>query len=429
MKATNHELFIENPLKNSSRIIAFDFLRGMAILIIIFVHRIHYTWTGMENGDILDEYFEKGGFGVIIVILTIGLFMMAGVFYVVSSTVNTFNYYKRIQQNQANLKKYTLIGIKSGIWLIILNYFQRIFFMNGFTNTESLVEPEYPVGILTSLLKYEGNFTWFWSIITKTGTLFVLGINLVIISGILFIIFKNNLQQDPKKPLRYLYILGILFFILSPFVKFWGTPFYEQLYSDGHILFAFLIGGITTEFSLFPYLSFGLFGSYFGLLIASTDNKVEISKKFKKSILIWFIIGAIGVVIFDSDTVLGDRLMKTAINCVGVALFLLFEFISLKIYDFSSKRKQLNVETSSNPVIIFGKISLTIFILEPILAELLIISIDVLFGSSWKANLWHVGLFAIVCILFWMILAIIWKKLDFKGSFEWISKKMLKKPV
>lgn len=424
MSTEEKQNIMQNPLNQPKRIKAFDFLRGFAIMVVIFVHRIHYTWTGMQSGD---DLFTDRGFGVIIIIFTIGLFMMAGVFYVVSSTVNTYNFFQRVSKEPSKIKNYTLIGIKSGLWLILLNYLQRIFFMNGFTNTVLGVEPEYPIGIITSLVKYKGSFTWFWSIVAQTGTLFVLGINLVIISSILYILFKDTTKQDLQPKLRLLYILATIFFILSAFVKFWGTPYYDQLYNQGNYFMAYLIGGITTEFSLFPYLSFGLFGSYFGLIIASQENIRDIVKKFRKSILIWFIIGLIGIVIFDSETALGDRLMKTSINCAGVALFLLFELICLRIYEFKKNQKRSKKEPRTKGIITFGKLSLTIYILEPLLAELLILPIDLIFGVEWKNSIWIVSLFGMLCITVWMIITYIWKKNQFIGSFEWVSKKLLKK--
>ncbi|UYP44849.1 hypothetical protein NEF87_001134 [Candidatus Lokiarchaeum ossiferum] len=424
MSIEEKQIIMHNPLNSTRRIQAFDFLRGFAIMIIIFVHRIHYTWTGMENGENL---FTDQGIGVVLIIVTIVFFMMAGIFYVVSATVNTYNFYHRVTQDHEKIKQYTKIGIISGFWLIGLNYIQRIFFMNGFTSTSSGLEPEFPIGIFPSLLKYQGEFTWFWSILTQTGTLFVLGINLTIVTGILYLLFKNKNNQNMKQKLRILYILGVMFFILSIFVKFWGHPFYSQLYSDENYFAAFILGGFTTEFGLFPYLSFGLFGSYFGLLIASEENLLIIKKKFRKSILIWLVIGLIGVVVFNTDTDFGDRLMTTAINCVGVALFMLFEWICLKIYDYSAKKIDETKSKPSNGIVTFGKISLTIYILEPLLAEILILPIDLIFGIEWKTNVWMVGLFGILCIAMWMLIAFFWKKSEFIGSFEWCSKKLLKK--
>lgn len=107
------------------RILSIDVLRGIGIMVIVVIHRIHYTWTGMRNPEILKSQFS--GPWAPVLIFTIALFTMAGIFYFISGLVNAYSMYARVSSGKSTASKAMMGGIAGGLWIFVMNYVQRIF--------------------------------------------------------------------------------------------------------------------------------------------------------------------------------------------------------------------------------------------------------------------------------------------------------------
>jgi len=134
-----------------NRILSIDLLRGLGIMVIIVIHRLHYHWNGMRSTEVLHEHFSSAWAPLLIAV--IALFTMAGIFYFISGIVNAYSMYRAVEHKKIPLKKAVMGGVAGGTWIFILNYFHRLFFSNGFTLGENGAEPKYPVGYLVGWIR------------------------------------------------------------------------------------------------------------------------------------------------------------------------------------------------------------------------------------------------------------------------------------
>ena len=98
-------------------------------------------------------------------------------------------------------------------------------------------EPEFPVGFITGMIKYRQWIPFRAAQITKPGTLYILGLILIIITFIIHLSYKIQLKKGSTKidllPIRRIFLLlGSLVFILYPFIKYTFLPIYENAYQE-----------------------------------------------------------------------------------------------------------------------------------------------------------------------------------------------------
>jgi hypothetical protein len=70
------------------------------------------------------------------------------------------------------------------------------------------------------------------------------------------------------------------------------------------------------------------------------------------------------------------------------------------------------------PLLRFGRLSLTIFMLEGVVAMILHVAIDAIF-PGWNVALGIVLVFALGNVLLWHLILLIWERYDYRFSMEW----------
>ena len=405
------------------RIHSLDIFRGLGIAIIIIIHRIHYHWTGMSNPQIMGQYMRSSLAPLIFI--TIAFFTMAGIFYVISGTANSFMFSKRLMARKNTSQQLFLGGILSGVWFFILNYFQRIFLMNGFLLGSFGEDPEYPIGLFIGYLQNPEQVTFRFNQITEPGTLAVIGLILISVSCVLYLLTRKNGFENPKKIYTTLAIFAATFLLASPFIKYLLLPVYDQTYASGNYAAAFFLGFFSHEFSLFPYLGYGFCGSIFGIAIARKESYHSLQQKIFTMTKLLFFFGLLALAVGNRATALGERLMGAGISYIELAIFLLLGLFGFKYWDLASKEKAIKRQKRTRSMQRFGKLALTIYLFEPLVAELLKMIIDRFFGSTWPNNLLLVIVFGFICLIFWAIIIRIWENIAYTGSIEWFSKKIL----
>lgn len=407
----------------SSRILGFDFIRGIGIIIILIIHRIHYFWPGMQNTELLHQAYSTNA--VIFIVMTIVFFTMAGIFYCLSGTVHAISIYNQIVEKQQKSNAVVKQVIFTGTWFLILNYLQRLFLMNGFEGTPSVPTPEYPIGILIGAIRNPSDIQFYWNQITEPGTLAVVGLIIIIVGLTLNVLLQQDQKNQPEKIYRQLFIFGSIILLISPFVKYLVTPFYLEAFTQGNFGGAIFFGYFCQEFAIFPYLGYGFYGSIVGITIARGESFVEIKKRIFNLIKPLVLVGIFWLIIGDRDTALGERLMGAGVSYIELGLFLFFEEIALKLWTFGDPAKIAKKQQKIQGITTFGFLSLTIYILEPLIAEILRAIICSIWGTAWMNNFWVILGFGFLCVFVWTIILMIWKKIQYKGSIEWISGKVL----
>lgn len=403
----------ENSALLHPRLYSFDFIRALAIMGVVFVHRLHYTWEGWDT--------STSTFGIIVRILAIVLFTFAILFFFVSMVVNTYSLLRHLQNSPKDQQShYFRRDYLFGFALIILNYIHRILFVNGTISSAEGEIPEYSVGIITGWFQFHQSILFYPKMITEPGTLFLLGSLLIGITAILQFISKcKSLEEKFSSYRRFLLIGSALFIILSPFVKYLCVPFYTTLYDSQQYVLAFFIGHFALEFSFFPYFGIGLFGAFLGISLFEQNDFQLIRKRIRKNSFLWLIFGMIIIIISDRDTDLGSYIQNAGINYLLLFLCITFSLWGLRFFDFNSKGNSLKMTKSRKLWFMpFAKHSLTIYFFEPLLAAGLGSLIDLFFGSGWKNNPGWVVLFGIFLIGVWFGILHIWQIANYKGSLE-----------
>lgn len=407
------------------RILSIDILRGLGIMVIIVIHRIHYTWTGMRNDEILHN--QLSGPWAPVLVFTIVLFTMAGIFYFISGLVNAHALYGRVLSGKSSVKKAMLGGVVGGFWIFLMNFVQRIFFMNGFLASEPGADPGFPVGLLTGFVRDPEQVSFSWTQVTDPGTLSLIGLVVVFVSLVLGLLLHFRKLLSMNRMTLILIIMAIVAFLLSPFSKFYLRPVYTQLFEAGNYFFAGCVGQVCQEFGLLPYLGYGFIGAIFGISIAAGD-------KYKRlrniSFLIAFslmIIGLISILAFQRDEPFGRGCIGSGICLIELGLFILIQLWLYKRIDNSIENKYELRKRRTTNIRRFGMLALTVYILEPLVAEIFRKLADVLFGRGWNDQLQWVLLFGVFLLGFWFLVLKAWKRVGFIGSFEWLTGMAMRK--
>ena len=133
---------------------------------------------------------------------------------------------------------------------------------------------------------------------------------------------------------------------------------------------------------------------------------------------------SVGIVLAVIFLLRGQLILNFA-RYVHLGIFVLVILALLHQVDFKPDDQQTRVLERFDPVLRFGKVTLTIFVLEtPLATDLHVIS-DSLF-PGWDSNVGFVLLFALVNVVLWWVGLEYWQSKEFKGSIEWAIAKIAK---
>ena len=405
------------------RFTSIDLLRGIGIAAILIIHRIHYSWTGMSSREELHTHMH--GWMLPLLILTIVLFTMAGIFYFITGIANSYSMYTRIASKKSTAFKSMIGGVSAGVILVVMNYVHRIFFMNGFVSGAGGIEPKFPIGLITGFIQTGHAVPFRWSQVTEPGTLSLIGMVLIVVSVTLWLLLKDGGHENSAKIYRTLFVLSAVVFLLTPFIKYWLRPMYEASYAGGHYILPFFTGHICQEFGLFPHLSFGFIGAIIGISLARNEKIRMVRKRNRITMFVLILCGIMGAVITQKGTMLGRWTIGASISMIELAIFIFFLSVLLNWFDFREK-PLLNIH--KYPAFNFrqfGMLALTVYTFEPVFAEILKKTVTSVAGRDWTDNLALMIVFGICYLVIWNISLNLWRKVEFKGSLEWFSAKIL----
>ena len=223
-----------------------------------------------------------------------------------------------------------------------------------------------------------------------------------------------------KNKRNYL-ILGFLgfFIMLFSFLRVSLYPlFTESIATNNHLLSLVYSFILSNPYPLLPYLAYGCFGALIGLLIS--EQRRDLLKKIILPTGLFFVIfGIIGMMNFEKTISKPDFFWFFKTNFeLGIFLLLIPE-----TYLLLENRKYLLDKLTFLKW--FGGVSLTIYLSETFVSEILRILIVPII-PSWNQTINGCLLFGIFNIIIWFIILFFWRKANFKYSLEYFWVKLFK---
>lgn len=402
------------------RIHTFDLLRGMAIIGILFIHRILY--------DYLFSFYTGGGLPPEIAMMFLFI-TMAGIFYVISGAVNAYMIYKRLTTNRITPKNVISSGWITGVLMIGFSLFYRIFLLRTLDDSMPIVLLEDYLINRTGILPY---LLLFWRLpdplipvaaFIGMETLSMIGVINIVISTFMVLLFKMKGFRNSKTVYGALALMGLAIFIISPFLRFSFGEISQNEYSRGNLLLAFftepLMNGMMP---IFPHLSYGCFGALVGIAIGREEKPKKILTGIGLFSLVTFIFG---ILFFGEIMPYGREpfTWEANVNLIAqkslqLGLFFFMIFLGLALIDFRSTTTKEKWAQLTTNVPEFWKLAFTIYMWEGVVAVALQRVIQK-FWSEWNASFLNIVTFGLVNIITWAIILVLWERINYRGSMEW----------
>ena len=398
----------------TKRIIALDVICGIAILSVLYFHAIIFTFVVINDGEAIPT-----GSNIEIITFILAYFVSwAGIFAIVSGLANTFAMYNRFKAGKMPRKQILRRGLLNGVLILILNALYMIVFVPGLE--------EGVMGIIPGMIRY-GNFC----VPSMIGLLFntaltMIGFSNIVTSIVLWIICKDENVQISEKHLGILGAVSIVLILGYGLLGSITTIFLDEFFTPTtaanflpKMLVQILIGPMNP---IFPYAGFTCIGIMMGLMLVGNFQKSSFLKFGYITGVIILILGIILMILHGNpnhnfDTPPFPKLLQLL---GGMLLVMTF---SIQYHDFCSEEKKIKRFNRTRDIRKFGMLSLSMFLLEGMLVQVLILLVP----YSLRSNLMFMSLvFGPIIVVIWAIILRLWKKFSFKYSFEWWMSKIQK---
>lgn len=373
-------------------------LRGLAIMLLILFHASIYNFAGIHRLDFNNP--------PIIIVLMSFMGLWGGVFIIYSMAINTLML-GSVTRGDMRFKPFYFLILAGLFYLVahfILNFFLGRWNLDFVNNQPALTTTAHlfrngSLIIPNSINLFDGS---------SVGTV---GMNLIILSLILLLIFRKG-SLDKTGPFYMIAgSTGTAIMLLS-FVRVYIFPiFVGQIESDNYfsgILLSFLL---ANPYPLLPYLAYGIFGIMIGLMIY--QGKDRLLKRTMVPLGLFFLIyGLAGMMNFDKTISKPDFFWYFKTN-FELGLFILMILMCRFI-------PSSGILVLHRLAIIqwFSRVSLTIYLLETTVSEVLRIP-GSRFFPGWNNTINGCLAFGVINILFWTIAIFFWQKINFKYSLEY----------
>ncbi len=407
--------------RSSKRLITFDLVKSVAILGMVFLHSFLYNWEGAEDARILPGDPPPD----VIVQVLFYIISMAGLFFIISSALTSYKAYNRLVSKKNTLKQLTWSGIITGIVI----YFVHFFFIlvvkpeSGYLYLWILNDPEQPILSLSQMLQA----------LIHQDALAIIGLNLIVVSLVLNLLFRNEGYTRSTRNYVILGIVGTVILALTPFVRSILFPIVQAAIDNEKYLFAMMINSLCGDwFPLFPYLGYAFYGLILGLALAKKESYNKSSLVLFSVGLVWLLIGSLGLKIRFGSIYTGlyeelshrGMVFRSFLQYSQIGLSLLLIVFLLRVLDYRPDEIREKYIKKLSWLNRSGLVSLTIFLYEAL--------VKALFGRLlyfiwplWAKEMWSIAIFGFISVMFWIVIAKLWQSINFKGSLEWTIPKIV----
>lgn len=425
---SNKEENAQTQEKRLKRIATLDFFRGFAIFFMTIYHVIMmiYDYHWIEN---FDNLLQLPLF--VLALLGIATFFGTwhGFFLLISSIVNAYAVVgkaKRIENTHPILFKQLFTGVA----IYFLGWFEQAFGYKGY------------FGNVIQGGSWK-NFSFLKIALFKTQTLQSIGLCLIINGIILYFLTRKEGYDNYWRNMSFFTLLSISVLILTAYLRKWIiiysifnteltdslVPLTELAIANGSFkawIMAITTGGLLPPF---PFMVTSFAGSMIGLTLANPD----IHKRTPLiGILIGFLLLVFGVILIIAGapwtTIENFAALSTYFIRFGTQLMVIWFFLFL--IEFRAKGEKFGNSSIVKFFRQWGIISLTIYVLQ-IFQYFPRAILHLLFHSPSGINFLqdnaigkgaelNIVLVVIFTILWFYLVILLWGKVNYLGSFEWI---------
>lgn len=400
------------------RIYGLDFYRGLAILFMLFFHGFQ-----MYEGS-YDNYVSGMESNPIVPVFRF-LARWAGLFVFISGYGNAISMYERLATGKKKPKNLFNEALVTGIWLILLEHLTALFIERKHQGggIYDLDEGPWHYSVLGGLIETKKfQLPTIYSTVINMGALAMLGSCLIIIGIILPLLFRNGGYKHNFRNLVILGALGVLVTVISPFTveklrPLWINTISEERYGAA-VALSFIVGDTH---ALCPMLAYCIFGTMFGIASVNNYSRGKVVWLSIPTAIIFIVIGIIQFSIYGEPP-MGQILRTVPSQSMYLQLGLMFILVTVLYWvQMGTPTTPLYRMYASVFVRRFGNNSLTIYITEGIFSTFLkCIILDTLF-PGWAKNMVFIVIYSFALIIIWTNLLKLWERVDYKGSFEWMT--------
>jgi len=419
--------------KPSKRLKSLDSLRGFAIFCMVLFHG--FQLLEIDLMGVASSLTDNPAAKVIEFMAR-----MAGIFVVISGISNSMSIYSRYSKGITNGKKVIIESFIVGLWLIVL---ERVVYrlidrpITGGGIYDFDKGPTYYSLILGYLETGEFHPIPLYPTFFSSGALSMMGFSLMFYSVLLVFLFRND---GYKKNHRNLLIVGILatsIIIISPMLIDILRPVWVQALIDEKYGKAIVVGILVGDSDpMLPFLGFALYGVMIGIAIKSNVPKKNFLFFGILISAIYIILGVIGYKTLGEPPV--EHILRTLpIQTTHLQIGIMILVITILVYSEISNKtekikettkivndegKKMKKKKKSIPFLqLFGKFSLTMYLLESFVGSVIkLLIIDKIF-PGWAQNLALVVCYSFIIVILWILIVNVWIKFGQIGSYDWMT--------
>jgi len=393
-------------MKTFERNHSLDLLRGIALIFIILFHTSVYNFANINKIDFANP--------PILIVLISFLILWGGLIILYSGFSNTLMLAGRLG-GPNEFKPFGFLII-AGFIYIIVHYL--LVFVFGRWSVDFVNNQPHLTAIASSIRTGSISFPSLTKLYDGTS-LSTIAINLIVLSLINYALLRNRGIMKEVRNYSILLTGGLLIMVFS-FVRIDLYPLFQDAIAQGKTGWA-LAGSffLANPYPLIPYLSYGLFGSAAALMVYNYRRKL-IARILIPMGTLFFIYGLAGAMKYDKTISTPDFFwyFKTQFE-LGIFLILLSVFL---LAFRRARRTRVRI-----PLILwFSRLSLTIYLLETLVSELLGKAGHILF-PGWDQTINGCLLFGAFNVALWVGILFLWRKIDFRYSLEYFWVKAFRK--
>jgi hypothetical protein len=261
------------------------------------------------------------------------------------------------------------------------------------------------------------------------SALWMIASNVLLVALTFRWIYRRRPPREGDGLTRKLLLIGAVVLLATPLLRTLLFPPMTALVAGGGASIAAAVPLallVNDPNPVFPFFAYGLLGAIVGAALARGEPRGPLYTLMGRCGLVLVALGAAGlgasggVVLAGREEIWGQSALyfsSLAYLLLGVFAWLLVGLLAA--FDPPAGSGRAPWRPSWLPALLrFGRLSLTVFMLEGILGMALRIGLDAL-NPGWNEVLWPVLLFALGNLLVWHGILVLWERAGYRGSLEW----------